>query len=55
MTQYSTGSQLPLEPPHPLNKVVSDATRVFLAPPLRADVEYYYHRLSRLMSFFAIS
>ncbi|MCI28234.1 hypothetical protein A2U01_0049434 [Trifolium medium] len=41
---------------HPHNKVVvSDVTRVFLAPPLQADVEYYYHRLSRPTSFFAIS
>ena len=34
---------------HPHNKVVvSDIIRVFLAPPLQTDVEYYYHRLFRL-------
>ncbi|MCI94894.1 hypothetical protein A2U01_0116192, partial [Trifolium medium] len=53
MTQYSTGSQLPLAHPHPHSKVVvSNVTRVFLALPLQANVEYYYHRLSRLMSFY---
>ncbi|MCI30839.1 hypothetical protein A2U01_0052050, partial [Trifolium medium] len=62
MTSYSTDFELPLAPLHPHNKiVVSEVTRVLLPPPLQADVEslqanveYYYHRLSRL-TFIAIS
>ncbi|PNY03134.1 hypothetical protein L195_g026457, partial [Trifolium pratense] len=37
-----------LKPVYPL--CLPPCNRVFLAPPLQADVEYYYHRLSRPMS-----